>query len=56
MYGIKYNADGSIERYKARLVVLGNTQTAGVDFSKTFALVAKIVMVRVFLSVAAARH
>ncbi|XP_019089143.1 PREDICTED: uncharacterized protein LOC109127963 [Camelina sativa] len=29
VYKIKYNTDGSIERYKARLVVLGNRQVAG---------------------------
>ncbi|CAA7062674.1 unnamed protein product [Microthlaspi erraticum] len=32
VYKIKYRSDGSIERYKARLVVLGNRQEEGVDF------------------------
>lgn len=32
VYKIKYKADGTIERYKARLVILGNRQVEGVDF------------------------
>lgn len=53
VYRIKYKSNGDIERYKARLVVLDNKQLAGIDFTETFAPVAKMVSVRVFLSVAA---
>ena len=35
----KRNADGSIERYKARIVAQGFTQVKGIDFFKTFASV-----------------
>ena len=56
VYKIKYNSDGTVEHHKAWLVILGNQQIEGIDYTETFALVAKMVTVRVFLAVAAARH
>lgn len=55
MYKIKYKVDGTVERYKALLVVLGNTQQEGVDFfTETFAPVIKMVTVWTLLSVTSA--
>ncbi|CAH9113334.1 unnamed protein product [Cuscuta europaea] len=37
VYKIKYKSDGSIEWLKARLVIFGNRQVAGLDYTETFA-------------------
>ena len=54
VFAVKRNADGSIEKFKARLVADGNTQKHGVDFDRVFSSVVKTLTIRLALIVAAA--
>jgi hypothetical protein len=55
VFAVKRKADGSIEKFKARLVADGNTQKFGVDFDRIFSSVVKTVTIRLVLAIAAAR-
>ena len=55
VFTVKRKKDGSIEKFKARLVADGNTQKFGVDFDRIFASVVKTSTIRLMLLLAAAR-
>nr|GEV40746.1 ribonuclease H-like domain-containing protein [Tanacetum cinerariifolium] len=46
----KFHADGTLSRYKARLVANGSNQQLGVDFDETFSPVVKPATIRMVLS------
>jgi hypothetical protein len=56
VYKINTNSDGSIERYKARLVVKGYSQQYGMDYEETFAPVVKMTTIHTLIVVASIRQ
>ena len=51
MFKIKTRSDGSIERYKARLVARGFSQQPGLDYDETFSPVIKRSTIRFILTI-----
>ncbi|KAJ9555239.1 hypothetical protein OSB04_009853 [Centaurea solstitialis] len=51
LYKHKYMSDGSLERYKARLVCDGRSQQVGIDCGETFSPVVKPATIRTVLSI-----
>jgi hypothetical protein len=52
VFRLKHKADGTTNRYKARLVTKGFHQQPGIDYGKTYSLVVKLTTIRLVLSLA----
>lgn len=56
VYKIKLRSNGSLERYKARLVAKDYNQQYGIDYQETFSPIIKMTTVRCLIALAASRH
>ena len=55
VYKIKQNPDGSVDRFKARLVIKGCSQRRGLDYGQTFSPVVRASSIRAVISIAASQ-
>lgn len=52
LYKSNFNVDGSINKYKSRLITKGYSQKDGIDFEDTFSPIAKLNKNRIMIALA----
>ncbi len=55
VYKVKHNVDGSMNRYKVRLVANCYAQTYGIDYEETYSPFAKMTTIKVIIAMAVAK-
>jgi len=56
VYKVKLKSDGTLERFKARLVIRGFTQHYGVDYQEVFSPMVKMTTIRSIIALAASKN
>ena len=51
VFTLKYRPNGSVDRYKVRLMAKGYTQTYGIDYFEIFSPVARMNSIRILFSI-----
>ena len=51
MFKVKRDAKGFFEKYKARIIVRGFSQIAGLDFNETFAPIVRLESIRIIFAI-----
>ena len=56
VFKVKENSDGSINKYKARIIAKGFHQTTRFDYTETFSPVVKLTTIRMVLTITLSRN